>query len=183
MPLNESAAGGMTEEEKQEILEKEGQWTPVACSVEAGYVDYPARVEELLTESNLDAAAAEYALAGGVPGIRTPLVVIFENGMASRLISPDCDVTAFLDPAARSSAANGGEEIVLEQGKGYPFSEFRAAALMNRQGAAPDTASGTGENEENAEAFPLAPTVVVIIAAGAAAGWLLAHKRRRGKAA
>lgn len=97
---------------------------------EPGIIDYPAKIAALLEENGLDGETAEYTLAGGVPGIRTPLVLVFENGELRGIISPDCDLTAFEEEPAR--AGNGGGPLTLEQGKLYPFSHVREVSLRNR---------------------------------------------------
>ena len=177
LPLSQDLENTLTEEEKQEIRSREGKWTVAAASFEPGIIDYPAKIAALLEENGLDGETAEYTLAGGVPGIRTPLVLVFENGELSGIISPDCDLNAFEEEPAR--AGNGGGPLTLEQGKLYPFSDVRQVSLRNRPqgGTADDLSSGTGNSvSENPKT---AVWAIVLPAAGGAVIALLAVRYKK----
>lgn len=105
---------GLTEEQKEQIINAEGKWTVVSCSFEDGHVDRLEEISSTLKENNM-AEDGNYVLLGGVPNVRTELIASVKDGYIDKLISSKRDIEL--------------GNAVLKEGGAYSFSQFRNAVL------------------------------------------------------
>lgn len=99
LPLNESRATSLTETEKAEVSEKAGRWkiTEIAETTLEPYAD-------ILENKLMDTSYNSVVLIGGIPGLRMPFALGFENDEAAAWISVGYD-SPILDQISAAHAA------------------------------------------------------------------------------
>ena len=127
LPLDKENEEGLTEEQKEQIINAEGKWTVVSCSFEDGHVDRLEEISSTLKENHM-AEGENYVLLGGVPNVRTELIASVKDGYIDKLISSKRDIGL---ENANSQDRRSGEGKVLKEGVSYSFSEFRNAVLSD----------------------------------------------------
>ncbi|OUN25018.1 hypothetical protein [Pseudoflavonifractor sp. An85] len=80
LPLNPETAHLMTPEEQASVQEKEGAWTVSEVAMYTDFTPYSTQISQL---EQAGITTEDAVLVGGLPGIRMPMLLLFENDIAS----------------------------------------------------------------------------------------------------
>ena len=171
LPLNPEAESILTPEQKQEIIDNEGQWIVSRYTFYEGTLDYKQNIKDILSESKVSVDLNKCVLLGGIPGIQKVVVAVIEDGYLTKMLLPGSTSTV----PTQTKATSG-----LNENQVYSYSDFRN--LVVKEGSVlKDATSGMsgfgGVDDNNVLIYQVALIGGVILILGV----ILYFRKRKGR--
>ena len=166
------------DEVKDKLQETAGQWQVGAMYVyDNRTVDYQETVRESLAAAALEADEYTYEFVSGLPGIRYPVAIIFDQSEAKYIIPAESATARAFEKGSETmeyTAASSGENREARGENVFPVYKFADVSRASRNGSLFGLGSGIGISPYNVVKRNACIAILIIGGVGVV-------RKRRGK--